>query len=367
MRILILSTHFNCGGITRYCLNLVKGLKDSGHEVFVASSGGNWTTKLDDLDVRQITVPIKTKSIISFKVFLSFLKLARWIQQNRVDLIHANTRVTQLLAMLLSLRFKVPYISSFHGFYRKSFLRRRIPFSGVKTIAVSESVKEHLIKDLKMDQSKITVVYNGIDRSDFSKKNPGNRTKFSLDRQTFVLGVLGRLSREKGQLLAFETFQNLEKKYPQLRLIFSGEGKLKTELAELIGKNNLSEKVKFLDCSADVFLDLCDLLVVPSREEGFGFVILEAFAKEVPVLGYNVGGIKEIIRDKENGFLFYEYSSDDLGRKIEGLIADAPLLNKVVAAYDTALNTFSLPAMAEKTVKVYKQAQLMFNKPGDKS
>ncbi len=110
MKVLLLTTHLNHGGISRYVLGLAKGLKQRGHQVWVASSGGTWCHELEDLGITHKQIPIKTKSFLSPKVFLSLLALRGFIKKEGSEIIHGNTRVTQHLALLIHKFTGITYI-----------------------------------------------------------------------------------------------------------------------------------------------------------------------------------------------------------------------------------------------------------------
>ena len=82
MNILYLTNHLNIGGISSYLLTLATGLKRKGHRIYVASSAGELLPKFIEEDIRYIPIPIKTKSEISYKVFLSKFKLSKYIREN---------------------------------------------------------------------------------------------------------------------------------------------------------------------------------------------------------------------------------------------------------------------------------------------
>src|SRR4030042_3328970 len=124
MNVLLIGTHLNPGGISRYIINLAKGLSGRGSRVWVASCGGDWQAELAQAGITHVTVPIRTKSIASFKIWRSYRILSRFIKKNPIEIIHANTRVTPFLAYLLYRRFRIPYVSAFHGYYKVSFFRK---------------------------------------------------------------------------------------------------------------------------------------------------------------------------------------------------------------------------------------------------
>lgn len=354
MNILILTTHLNPGGVSRYVINLSKGLKGLGHTVWVCACGGNWITQLDR-EIEFKRVDINTKSVLSPKVFKTYRELCRFVKQEKIDVVHANSRVTQMVAFLFYKLKGVAYVSTFHGFYKPHFFRKIFKLEGAQTIAVSKSVKFHCVNDFNISENDVHVVYNGIDKEMFLKKTP-SKEDFGFSNQDIVLGILGRISAEKGHRLAVDAFKLLSRKYNNLYLLISGEGKMKKEIKLHVNNLKLADRIKFVNVEAAKFLDSIDILLIPSSKEGFGYIILEAFVKEVAAVGFAVGGIKEIIEDKENGFLFYEYSSSALSEVVEKLIIDKDLRKRVSSSALKYLDKFSLESMAKATEAVYRKA-----------
>jgi len=112
MNILFLTNHLNVGGITQYSLTLASGLKKRGHNVYIASSGGNLVTRFVDEGITYINIPIKTKSEISWNVLASLFKLLPYVKEKNIDIIHANTRVTQVLGYLIQRFSHKPFVST---------------------------------------------------------------------------------------------------------------------------------------------------------------------------------------------------------------------------------------------------------------
>jgi len=355
MRILLICTHLKAGGISRYVLTLAKGLKKNGHCVWVSCAPyGKWLIKLKEEGIGYKSIPIKTKSILSIKIWISFFILSRFVKKEKIDIIHSNSRVTQLLGFLLYKFTKTPYVNTFHGFYRKSFIRKQLKFAGLRTIAISENVKTHLSQDLRIPEDKIRVVYNGVCREEFSVRKK-TKTDYGFKKDDFVIGILGRISEEKGQFLGVEAFKLLSYDHDNVYLAISGRGRLEEELKTFIKLTDLENKTKLFDMEAKDFLDIPDILIVPSRREGFGYVIIEAFLKEVPVIGFNGGAIPEIIRDKENGLLFNKYDAFYLKQAIEKLMFDRPLYQKIVKNAKEDAQAFSMENMALKIEKAYSE------------
>ena len=168
MKILILTTHFNTGGITSYVLTLGESLVKSGHQVWVASSGGNALERLEAVGIRHVTVNIRTKSEASIKLWQSFGPLKRLIAQEGIDIIHAQTRVTQVLGACLSRVTGIRMVTTCHGFFKTRWFRKAFPFWGSAVIAISKPVAVHLKEDFNVDPLKIHFITNGIDLKRFA-------------------------------------------------------------------------------------------------------------------------------------------------------------------------------------------------------
>jgi glycosyltransferase involved in cell wall biosynthesis len=353
MNILLLATHLNKGGISRYVVNLVKGLSARGHKICVASSGGQWANETTEAGGDFIRIPINAKSLLSPKILLSFFTLLGVISKNKIDIIHCNTRVTAFLGFLLSRYFKIPYITAFHGFYRPKLSRSLFKLSGTKTIAVSKAVKQHLKEDLDIDPERIEVVYNGIDVVNVPIAD-NLKKEWGFSDSDFLVGLLGRISAEKGHFLAVEALTRLAEKYINLHLLICGEGKKKEELSSYIENKSLTNRVTFVNCPFDEFICSLDILLVPSEKEGFGFSIVEAFARGVAVIGYNTGGIAEIIQNRKNAILFNQYNSLTLADSIEELMIKSRLREKLIAQAKEDVYNFSIENMAQNTERVYR-------------
>src|SRR5262245_30686990 len=118
MNVLLLTNHFNTGGITSYVLNVSRGLLRNGHRVFVAGGTGNCVDYLKYYGARHVPIDIHVKSEVHPKVFNAVHPLSELVKEEHIDIIHANTRVTQVLSAFLSRQTKRPFVSTAHGFFK---------------------------------------------------------------------------------------------------------------------------------------------------------------------------------------------------------------------------------------------------------
>src|SRR3989338_3271342 len=167
MNILILSTHLNTGGISSYIVTLAKGLKRQGHHVFVATSGGDRVEELKKDGIEHVQLNIRTKSELNPKIYFASGKILRFVEEKKIDIIHTNTRVTQVMGELLAKRSKKKHVATCHGFFKPRFFRKIFPCWGDRTVAISQQVRDHLVNDFHIDEKKISLVHNGLDLEQF--------------------------------------------------------------------------------------------------------------------------------------------------------------------------------------------------------
>jgi len=361
MNILYLTNHLNAGGVTSYILTLVAGLKERGHNIYVASSGGLFTEKFKVAGAIYLPIPIKTKKEISPKILTSFFKLRSENNRYSFDIIHAHTRTTQVLAALLSRSLGIPYIVTCHGFFKRRILRRIFPCWGVKVIAISEQVREHLVKDFQVSENKIAVIHNGIDIGKFTQgiKGQGRMARLALGLgEGPVIGIVARLSDVKGHIYLIQAMKEVLHKLPQAQLLIVGEGKTKNELLKSVNDLGIRENVFFRPGVFDTkeVLSAMDVFVLPSLKEGLGLSLMEAMASGLAVIGSDVGGIKTLIRDGHTGLLVKPADSRDLSAKLLELLENDEKRNSLgETAQIFIAENFSADKMAAETLKLYLQ------------
>jgi len=359
MKILYLANHLNAGGITSYILNLSCGLKARGHDVFIASSGGELLPKFNNSRIEHFYIPIKTKNELSPKIILSAFKLAKLIKKNEIDILHSHSRTTQVLGCLLHRLTGIKHIFTCHGFFKRRFSRKIFPCWGDKVIAVSGQVGEHLIRDFQVSPDKIAVVCNGIDTDRFNQSSAAQRQEFKLRlglKLRPVVGILARLSDVKGHKYLIEAMKSVLLTYPDTQLLIAGEGRMEAKLKRLTEDLGIKESVFFVPNTLDTKEILCaiDIFVLPSLKEGLGLALMEAMSMGLAVVGSDVGGIKTLIKDGDNGFLVNPGDSDGIAQAIINLISDpSRAFGLGVKARKYISEGFSQEKMVLETEKTY--------------
>ena len=355
MKVLLLTTHLNIGGVSVYTLNLAEGLKNKGIEVFVGSSGGELVGKIQKLGIKHIKFNMKTKFEFHPKLVPALFTLDMVVKKYKIDIIHTQTRVTQVLGHFLSKKAGIPHVSTCHGFFKHKHVSRRIFNAwGDYTIAISDAVKEHLVADFGLKEERVSLIYTGVDCDKFASiANPAH-----LNYP--VVGTVSRLSPVKGlKYLLFAT-KDLLRENPDIRLLLVGEGPAKSSLQSLAAKLGIEKNVFFASNTMDTqkFLSIMDVFVFYSLEEGLGLSLLEALAAEKPCVATAVGGIPSIIEDGVTGILVPPKDQDALKKAITRLLADKKLASSLAEKGKALVHRkFTLQKMVKEVINVYKKAQ----------
>ncbi len=361
MNVLILTTHLNIGGIPRYVINLAKALSGEGNNVFVASSKGVWEDDIKGIkNTYFMPLSINTKSIISPKVISSLFKLIPLVKSQDIQIVHANTRVTQFLAYLLSKITKVPFISTFHGCYKPHCFRKLFKLTGLRAIAVSGFVKKHLIFRLGISSQKIVTIYNGVElNSDFKKEILESEKEVLKDivKGEPVIGMITRLSKEKNVSLIIRSMPLILKRYPKAKVIILGQGREETDLKNQVKRLNLEENIVFLEglLSESVFSFL-DVFVSLTLGEPFGLSVVEAQVCKVPVAVVPSGALKETVVNKVTGLVFKDFKPQSIVEGISEIIENKEFRDRmVINALKRVKENFTTEIMGKRTYKLYRE------------
>jgi glycosyltransferase involved in cell wall biosynthesis len=188
----------------------------------------------------------------------------------------------------------------------------------------------------------------------------GNINRNNMKQNNYILG-LGRQRYEKGFDLLIEAFGKISSSFPDIKLILAGDGAERNSLARLAESLGLSERTFFYGeagrSEVGELLTKCRFLVVPSRIESFGVVILEAMSLGKAVIASTVGGIPELIRDQDTGILVSPENTEELSRKMEYLLANENVVKEIGSRAAKAVEgVYNWDCIAEKYKKIYETA-----------
>ena len=217
-------------------------------------------------------------------------------------------------------------------------------------IAPSQFVLDMYRTQNSFKDSKKTILPLGIELGNF------NNVKRDIDIKKFDILYVGSLIKFKGVQILIEAFKKISHKNVKLHII--GDGNYVSKLKELAnGDDRIIFYGKIPNEEAQRFYKMADIVVVPSIcYEVFGIVILEAHRVGIPVIGSNIGGIPEIIKDKYNGFLFEAGHVEQLKRILENIIENSDLLKELKKNALESVKRYNMSAHIEKLMEIYREA-----------
>ena len=167
-----------------------------------------------------------------------------------------------------------------------------------------------------------SVIYNGVDISRFTPSRVGvaeQRAHYGIGENTFVVGSVGRLAREKNQLPLIDVVAELRAANADVHLMLVGDGPMRETLQRRAAEKGITSAVTFTGAMADVrvALKLFDVFVLPSLSETFSNAALEAMAMQVPVILTRTGGAGEMIEEGREGYII---DVEELPRRLPGLL-----------------------------------------------
>ena len=230
-------------------------------------------------------------------------------------------------------------------------------------ITCSDEIANALKKEMKIEESKIYTIYNGVDLEKFYPKDKNElRITYKILSDKFIILTVSRLKKIKGIDVLIYALSSVLKRFKNIELFIIGDGDYRKNLEKLVYKLNLQDYVKFLgnipnDNLSDYY-NLSDIFVLPTRaKEGFPWVIIEAMACKKPVIVSNIGGVSgSVIKDEENGLLFEPSNIKDLEEKILLLLNNPQLIDKIAEnGYQTVKKFFSEEIMINKTLEVIEK------------
>lgn len=362
MRIMLLANHFNTGGIASYLMTLTAGLTRRGHQVWIATSGGDCAARAEALGARHILIPqLKVKCEFHPGLYPAAAEVARFIRANDIEILHAQTRVTQSAAALACSWTGRPYVSTCHGYFKPRLARRLFPLWGRGVVAISRPVVEHLVRDLGVDRALISLVPNGIDTQRYCpqpERQRALRQSYGIGNEP-VVGIVARLSDVKGHAVLIRAMNELIHERPGIKCLIFGEGPMEQALRSLVAQLNLTASVLFFNKvsgrTADLF-PMFDVFAMPSLQEGLGLSVMEAQACAVPVVATRVGGLVEAVIDGETGLLVPPGDHLALADALAKVLFDKSLAGRLATSgRERILAHFTVAAMVDGTLEAYRK------------
>jgi len=346
-----------------------------GHEVCVASAGGALSVDFAEAGIRTADFGVRTKSELHPKIFLALPEFIWFVRREGFDLVHAHTRVAQVIAKLLFIATGVPHMSTAHGFYKARLGRRLLDAWGHRVVAVSELVAEDLVSTHRLDASRVRAIPNAVDAAALERRlaarDPrSERLSRRIPSDALVVGSVSRLVKDKGHAFMIEAVARLTERFPKIHLVVLGDGPERSILEKLAAER-LPGRSSILRGEKDVsgVLSTLDVFVHPATyREGFGLSIVEAMAVRKPVVATDIWAVNTILKDGVDSRLVAPSDAAALAEAI-GTLLDDPAEAKRLgeAGRALAMRISSVEKMGDALEAVYAEVAATGNKKKAKS
>lgn len=310
------------GGAEVQVLNLLSVLS-SGYEFHVTYADGALST--DFVGAGAVICPITVRSKSDFG---SLLGLIRYVRANGIDLIHSHQPALDWVSAFVSIFASRPLIITRHSdiswFVHRSLLVRWIfqffdifsMLTAKTVIAVSEKGKRALSSLAVLTRTRVVRVYNAA-----SEKYLRAECALS-ESNSHVVGMVAQMTVDKGHGMLIEVAAKVVSSIPDVTFLLVGDGPERNKIEDDIARRGLIGNFKMVGFQANIYpyyLEM-DIHVLTSLREGLPMVLLEAMGMGKPVVATTVGGVPELVRNGENGFLCDYGDSTAMAEKIIALL-----------------------------------------------
>jgi glycosyltransferase involved in cell wall biosynthesis len=367
MKILQVISSSGMYGAESVILNLARGLTDAGHPcvlgVFANSPNLNLQLHEKALEEGMPSYPFPCKGQFDPTAIRRIRDLAL---ETAADIIHTHGYKADLYTRMAMIGSGVPLVSTCHNWldedwrtYLYGVVDRYVLRSFPRVVAVSEEVRQRLL-EAGVHHQRIRIIRNGIDLRPFTVERGPDPDDWSQDRPA-VVGMVARLSAEKGVDLFLHAAAQVAGTMPHARFVVVGDGPDREQLEALIDQLRLRPYVSMLGRRNDMPAQYAsfDLLVSSSRKEGLPIAILEAMASGLPVVATTVGDVLNVVRNGETGILLPTGDPGALASAIVDLLGDRDKRRRLGSvARQLVESQYSAERMSNDYLETYKNAAI---------
>jgi glycogen synthase len=385
-RVLILSWEYPPvieGGLARHVRKLAEELVCQGVAVDVLTRGRGDSLEVEEragVSVYRVREPRWPRDLERFVGWVARMNEdmlaagATLAAEREYELVHGHDWLVAHAGAALAERVGVPYLTTIHatehgrhqGWVQEQpqahihAVEKWMAARADSVIVCSHYMRGHVADIFDIDESRITVIPNGIDPRDMRPAGDleALRAEFAAPHERLLV-LAGRLVYEKGFQLALDALPVVIERVGDVRFLVAGSGTHEAELKAQAQRLGLLEHGTFLGWIGDDALHslyrIADLCVVPSIYEPFGLVALEAMASGCPCIVADTGGLREVVPAGERvGLRFNGGDAAHLGVMIERLLTDEPLRERLVAEASEHVLRFDWGDVARRTRGVYR-------------
>ena len=360
------------GGAERHLVELVKVLNKDMFDpiIYCLSEKGALAgeAEAEGVSIRVFNLQNKrSKFLYIFAVLKLIFKMYRNLKEDRPQIVHTYLYWANIFGGIAAKIAGVKYLITSRrslGIYKDGkkimqFMENIINiFTNIVTVNSKEVLRDTLKRE-KLVKHKIKLLYNGVDSKRFAKKvkNPILKKELSIPEDHVVITNVSNLIHYKGHPDFIEAVKIVLNKYPNITVLLVGrDGGMLAQLKEKVYQYGIQDKIQFLGSRKDIaeILNITDIQVLSSHEEGFSNAILEGMACSLPLVVTDVGGNAEAVLNGVNGFVVPAKSPEALADALMKLLENKKLMKSFgIESRKRIENYFTIEIMKENYEKLY--------------
>lgn len=359
------------GGAKTHVLTLLENLRKQNIDAeLLCIMEGIFTVEAREKGIPVTVIPQEKRWDISV-----IKKILTYINESGCDLVHCHGARANYIALFIMNKVKVPMITTLHSDYKLDFkgnAHKQMIYTPINAfalrrfgniLAVTEAFKNMLVKR-GFKAERLHVIYNGIDFNRELKAVPPSefmeKAGLFYDNSKKYVGIAARMYAVKGVEVFLGAAKLLAENHKDTVFLVLGDGEMMGECKRFVEENNLTEQVKLLgqiqgEELMNSYYSFVDINTLTSYSESFPYALLEGARYARATVATAVGGIPEMIKDGETGYLAPSGNCQVLAEKIEKLLNDDSLRHKIGNNfYEDAKERFSVERMAATHMDIYK-------------
>lgn len=366
--------------LTRYLVTHLR--KDIFHPIVAYAEEGVIVDEIKQAGIETIQTPLGSKIthiyprdiklynplfimgfLWDFMISRSVSRVCNIIKKNGIELIYCADNLSKLTGGIAGKISHTKVVGHCHDDFQEDMLGRIMRMIYLmllhRILTVSDKVKFFFDKKDKKSGKAVTV-YNGIDVREFNPDNVQSnlRETLGITNDTFVIGSLGVLERDKGHRALLEAILRLkEEGISNLSCLICGEGPEELSLRRCVHEKGLDHAVVFLGFRRDVpmILGILDAVAITSLTiESFSMVAIEGMAMKVPIIASRVGGLPEVVEDGKTGLFFPPGDVEALADSIRYLIQNPAIrLEMGEKGRKRVIERFAIEDNVRKTEEIF--------------
>lgn len=357
------------GGVDRYIRMLLKYMDNEKYEnILVCSQDYNCS------DYKNLVVSFEQINLnreIGKNDLKTIAKVRKLIKKYNPDIVYAHSSKAGAITRLANIGLKNYCIYNPHGwaFNMRCSKNKKLLYSIIermealfcnKIICISEAEKQSALENKICKESKLQVIYNGVDVEEYEHEEHGKikRKDLGIPDDAFVVGMVGRISPQKAPDIFIKMAGLVKNQISNAHFIIVGSGELENDIKQIATEDGLANNLHITGWVNDPmsYIEIFDVACLLSRWEGFGLVLPEYMMAKKPIVATDVDAIPNIIKNDKNGFLVNVDDSISAYKAVMKIHDDIYIKDRIVnQGFKDVNNKFNARRVSKETEELFRK------------